>query len=515
MERSFRHVERELGELASDGSRGTEALLDYYKKWHYNNELYYLTLEEIRSRQDVINSLGYRGYGVNRDLSGVLGGLAMRHGRLQDLLAEQFSRKAGAVKRRIGLPREVADQRRSDWIIAGLAREAGRDPEAEIPHAGRDAALDLDRYLGVMSRERWQVNTAIFQKMFLSLGASSMTIMKGSTGLHDGRSCEELKLLANRNLTAHVRETFAGLDGFTEIGIDLLKAIHHSLSKEIDDDAGEFRRTDFHDKNGVTFDFGNFEREISDFAVVLGETARSFHNTGEFIYNLARSYYMLVGIHPFRDANGRVGRSFLNLLFLKKGLPPVALDDEEEVHALPRYGGSMEDMHRYLKGRLRRATEVYFHERKRLESLGLLEQRLHNVSFDSGLHFRQIGDWASKIEVNFEAYVIEEPTLSRLFADRGKIVFPETRLLYGMTVYCGVSGGPFTEWRDSFSLKGCFAIEERPSGRAGVRVFDVDFMVEAPRRSGSGDYFSCSIVSGEGGLIFNNKGLNYSYRLGR
>ena len=57
--------------------------------------------------------------------------------------------------------------------------------------------------------------------------------------------------------------------------------------------------------------------------------------------------------------------------------------------------------------------------------------------------------------------------------------------------------------------------ESRPSGRAGVRVFDVDFMVEAPRRSGSGDYFSCSIVSGEGGLIFNNKGLNYSYRLGR
>lgn len=173
----------------------------------------------------------------------------------------------------------------------------------------------------------------------------------------------------------------------------------------------------------------------------------------------------------------------------------------------------MEDMYRYLKGRLQRATEVYFYERQRLESFGLLEQRIHNVSFDSGLHFRQIGDRPSRIEVNFEAYVIEEPTLGGFFADRGKIVFPETRLLHEMTVYCGIASGPFMEWRAAFSLKGCFAIEERPSERAGVRAFDVDFIVETPRRAHRGDYFSCSIVSGGGALIFNNKGLNYSYRL--
>jgi fido (protein-threonine AMPylation protein) len=513
VEGSFRHVEREVGELARDGAWETEALLNYYKKWHYNNDLFRLTMEEIRSRQNVINSLGYRGYGVNRDLSGALAGLATRYGRLAGLLAEQFSRKAGALEGRITLPRGVIDQRRSDVVIRGLAHEAGRDPEGEIPRAGREVDLDLDHYLGVMSGERWQVNTAIFQKMFFSLGVSSMTIMKGSTGLEDSRSCQELKLLANRNLAAHVLRTFSGLEGFTEIGTDLLKAIHRTLSKDLDPDAGDFRRTDFPDRNGVTFGFGNFEREIADFAIVLAETARSFHRTREFIYNLARSYYMLLGIHPFLDANGRVGRCFLNLLLVKKGLPPVALDDEEEVRALPRYGGSMEDMDRYLKGRLKRAMEAYFYERRKLESLGLLEQRIYNVSFDSGLHFRQIGDRPPKIEVGLAAYVIEEPTLLSLFAERGKIVFPEARLLYGMTAYCGIASGPFTEWRDSFSLRGGFSIREMPAERPGVRVFDVDFIVEAPGRARRGDYFSCSIVSGGGGLIFNNKGLNYSYRL--
>ena len=61
-----------------------------------------------------------------------------------------------------------------------------------------------------MSQETsWQANTAIFQKMFFSVGSSSMTIMKGSAGLHDRRSCRELKLLANRNFVDTGRELFS------------------------------------------------------------------------------------------------------------------------------------------------------------------------------------------------------------------------------------------------------------------------------------------------------------------
>ena len=207
------------------------------------------------------------------------------------------------------------------------------------------------------------------------MGASSMTIMKGSTGLHDGRSCQELKLLANRNFVDDGPRALLRLQDFTEIGIDLLKRIHWGLSRDLDADGGNFRAIDFPDRNGVTFEFDNFQREIADLAIVLDETARSFHRLHEFIYNLARSYYMFIGIHPFWDGNGRAGRCFLNFLFMKKGLPPVLLDDREEVLALPRYGGSMEDMHRYLQGRLRRAIETYFYERWKLESFGLCTRK--------------------------------------------------------------------------------------------------------------------------------------------
>ena len=364
-----------------------------------------------------------------------------------------------------------------------------------------------------MSEETsWQANTAIFQKMFFSVGSSSMTIMKGSAGLYDRRSCQELKLLANRNFVDTGRELFSALQDFTEIGVDLLKRIHYGLSKDLDSEGGSFRRIDFPDRNGVTFEFDNFRRETADLAIVLDETAHSFGRLHEFIYNLARSYYMFIGIHPFWDGNGRAGRCFLNFLFMKKGLPPVVLDDREEVSALPRYGGSMEDMHNYLKGRLQRASETYFYERGKLESFGFLRKRVYNMAFDSGFQFRQIEDSPPRIEVAFQAYVCGDRHLREILADQCKVVFPEVSLLQDMTVYCGFCGSLFTEWRDSFSLKAFYTKELTPE-IGGVRTFDVDFVVDIPNQVKRGDYFSCSVAGGEAGLAFTNKGLNYSYRL--
>ncbi|MGD0231825.1 MAG: Fic family protein, partial [Syntrophorhabdales bacterium] len=272
-------------------------------------------------------------------------------------------------------------------------------------------------------------------------------------------------------------------------------------------------KIDFPDRNGVTFEFGNFHREVSDLAMVLDQTGRSFHHLDEFVYNLARSYYMFIGIHPFWDANGRAGKCFVNSLFLKKGLPPVVLDDEEEVLALPRYGGSMEDMHAYLKRRLRRATETYFYERSKMEALGLFGKIVHNVGFDSAFHFRQIDGRTQKIEVGFEAYVCGDTHVLEVLMDQCRIAFSDARLLYGMTVHCGFCDGPFTEWRYPFSMKGNLHIKEVTPEIAGVRAFDVDFILDIPRQVKRGDYFSCSIASPEAGLVFTNKGLNYSYRL--
>ncbi len=513
IEKRLQQVEAAVSELEQDGAGESEALLDYYKKWHYHNELYHLTMAEIGSRQFVINSLGYRGYGVNRDFLRALGALAERYGGLERSITERFYRKTTALEQKLSLARDILDQRRSDQIIRELARKLGWDPGAEIPHAGRETGLDLDHYFRVMSGETsWQANAAIFQKMFFSGGASSMTIMKGSAGLHNRRSGRELKLLANRNFVDTGRELFSALQDFTEIGVGLLKRIHYGLSRDLDSDRGSFRRIDFPDRNGVTFEFANFHRETADLVIVLNETAHSFHHLHDFIYNLARSYYMFIGIHPFWDGNGRVGRCFLNFLFMKKGLPPVVLDDREEVLALPRYGGSIEDMHNYLKGALHRACETYFYERGKLESFGFLQKRVYNTAFDSGFHFRQIEGSPPRIEVDFQAYVCGDRHLRDILTDQCRVVFPDAALLHDMTVYCGFCNGPFTQWRHSFSLKEVYR-KETASEIGGVRTFDVDFVVDVPGQVKRGDYFSCSVTGGEAGLVFNNKGLNYSYRL--
>jgi len=324
----------------------------------------------------------------------------------------------------------------------------------------------------------------------------------------------DVKLRANRDFVRTVLGVFAGLSEYTEVGIDILKRLHHELTGGRDRNGGAFRQIDFPDRNGVTFEFDNFYREVADLAVVLDQTGRSFDCLDEFIYNLARSYYMLIGIHPFWDANGRVGRCFLNLFFLKKGLPSITLNSDEEGLALPRYGGSMEDMHGYLWKRLHRAAGTYLYERQKLEAFGLLEKRIHNASFDSGFHFRQIDGRPPKIEVHFETFLIEDSNdLSRAFMEESRIVLPEKSLLPGLIVYCGLCVAPFSEWKNRFRVKGDLYVRELASDQEGVRVFDIDFLVDIPGQARPGDYFACSVVCEELGRIFNNKGLNYSYRL--
>jgi hypothetical protein len=46
-------------------------------------------------------------------------------------------------------------------------------------------------------------------------------------------------------------------------------------------------------------------------------------------------------------------------------------------------------------------------------------------------------------------------------------------------------------------------------------VFDIDFVVELRNEHFHYDYFNCCVVSHEAGRTFNNKGLNYSYRIDR
>ncbi len=513
----FQYMVSNLDELKHQDASDTESLIHYYKKWHYNKALYDNTIDDISRKQHVIDSLGYRGYGVNRDLHGALETTKNEYTvQVYWMLEELFHKHINLVKKKIYLPQELIDSMNCYSILTKLCKKLDWNREENIPHPVLPVELNLGHYFHIMSKETpWPVNTAIFQKLFLKLGSSSMTIMKGSTGYHSALPPQDLKIIGNRNFIEMYKETFSNLHIFTDIGTDLLKRIHLTLSKDLDPNAGNFRTHDFPDKNGVTLDFGNFERELGDLAYVLSDTGESFHHLDSFIYNLSRSYYMFIGIHPFWDSNGRVGKCFLNHVLIKKGSPPISFKDGDEIFALPRYGGAMEDMHEYIKKRITIAVDSYFYERWKLEHFGFLDKQIYNVSFDSGFHFSQIDDRPyQKLEVNFQAYLIDDNNpLSGQYQDQCGVVFPHEYSLRNMTIYCGFSRNQRGDWEHAFDLMNNFFIKEIESDHPGIRAFDIDFTVELHDVHYHYDYFNCCVVSHEDGRIFNNKGLNYSYKI--
>jgi fido (protein-threonine AMPylation protein) len=514
----FNHIGHEISKLKYQEPWNLEALINYYNSWHYNRQLYDTLFRDIDRRRYIINTFGERGYGVNKDLEKALEELSLNFGEsLYGNIKETFYRQSEFVKSAIFMPQELLDSMDSGYIITELCYKLNWQPHENIPQVSSTTELNLDHYFHVMSNETsWPVNTVIFQKLFLNLGSSSMTIMKGSRGYQDFRSPQELKTIANNNFLQMYHETFSTLHKFTGVDINLFKYIHWVLSKEIDPSAGNFRKVDFPDRNGVTFDYGNFDRELENLYQVLWETAQSFDDLNEFIYNLARSYYFFIGIHPFLDSNGRVGKCFLNHMLLKKGIAPINFKDADEVFALPRYGGAVENMHEYFKERIRRAVDNYFYERWKIEEFGFLHRPIYNVSFDSGFHFRQIDDFVQKLEANFQAYIIDDSSLySWQFQDQSRAVFPNEEQLYNMVIHCGFTHDSGGKWEQVFILKHSFFINERSSDLTGVRVFDVDFIIELTGNKYSYNYFNCCVVSDDGTRTFNNKGLNYRYRIER
>lgn len=512
----FDKARAELKELMEDDASTLESLLGYYKKWHYNRELYSHLLQTIERKIHTIKSLGYRGYGANTELAEALEVLEQGEREpLGSLVREAFLRKVKIIKDLIYLPQECVEARSSEYIITELCHKLGWSVQGQTPRVFRPVGLDLDHYFTIMSQETsWQANTTIFKHLFLRMGLSSATLMSGSTGLHNQRSSLELKKIANENFRATFKYIFETLHAFTPIGLDLLRRIHYLLSRGLDPEAGELRRMDFPDRNGVTFEFGNFEREIGDLSWVLSETAQSFHDLPVFINNLARSYYMFIGIHPFWDSNGRAGRAFLNQMFMKKGLPPVSFHDAEEIFALPRYGGTMEDMDNYIRARIMKGIRDYFYERNRLDSLGLLNAKVYNVSFDSGFIFSQIGQGAHKLWVRFEALVIDEGNpLASLYRNSSRVVLPNDFALYNMTIHYGFSEDSTGPWHRKGRLQHNLSLVERESEIVGARVFDAEFAVDLGETERGFPYFSCTVVYEQGGLLFDNKGLNYCYRL--
>lgn len=510
------HVERETGEMEHQNAWDWESLTDYYKKWHYNNELFQSTFGEVQARKSTIDMLNQRGYGVNIELGNALDFLEQKYrSSLHERLRNCFYKHFEYVKYTIHVPAEE-DVVSSEYIIIELCKKLNWNPDENIPHAVFPAKMELDNYFYVMEKKTaWDINTAIFRKMFLTLGCSSMSIMKGSSGHVDKMPPQELKRIANKNFLEMYRETFEQLHEFTGIDMAFLQKIHWILSKDLDHRAGNFRTKDFRDKNGVTFEYDNFHRELQYLDSVLQETGQSFHHLLDFVYHLCLVYYWFIAIHPFSDSNGRVAKCFLNYMLLKKGIAPIWFLDEEEIFALPRYGGTIEMMHDYIRGRINQTVEDYFYERWKLEHFGFLSSRIYNVSFDSGFYFRQVSHKGEeKLEVNFRVLMLDDTNpLCNQYQEQCRVVFPDEYHINHMRIHCGFSLEQDGPWEHIIELQENLYIKEIRTDPGGVRIFDIDFILILNDAILKYSYFNCCVMSEDSSRVFNNKGLNYSYKL--
>jgi hypothetical protein len=128
------------------------------------------------------------------------------------------------------------------------------------------------------------------------------------------------------------------------------------------------------------------------------------------------------------------------------------------------------------------------------------------VLFDSGFHYSQIEPVPGRIDISFNAYVIEEaPDLYKSFLERSMVVFPIDRLLQKMVFYWGISRVPYTEWRNATMPESIPHIKEKPSQIGEARLFDVRYCVDIPGDVRRGEHFSCSVACEETSVIFDNK----------
>lgn len=120
-----------------------------------------------------------------------------------------------------------------------------------------------------------------------------------------------------------------------KIDIDFIKKVHYKLARGTYDEylynvkgerAGEFKKHDYvTGKNEV----GSYPHEVEQ---DLKELLKEINNPEIDDYFLAGTYFHAVfeHIHPFADANGRVGRTLMNYYFMIHDIAPTIIYNEDK-----------------------------------------------------------------------------------------------------------------------------------------------------------------------------------------
>ncbi len=518
----FNHILAQTGQLEhNDHPENINDILNYYKKWHYNNELYKQTIFEISSRRETLNELLEQGYGVSIELSDALENMLNREGQwCNDALAYTFSLHIDKVKQIIYLPQSQITKKNSGYVISQLCLKLNLNENENIPLSPNEKS-DISGYLNSffhLSRVTPASATiATLLKMFLSMTEASDTIMSGFIGENNIDPPQQIKLIASSNIRDLFYHLYNNMDDIGFINLSFIKELHYRLTKGLDSShswqAGTIRNEDFFNKNGLTFEYGNFHRGISELDYFLNCTDWSTESFEEFINQLVYLYYLLISIHPFIDSNGRTARSLVNFLMLRRGLVPIIFSTPVEIWALPRYGGSVLKMKEYFENRIKYSVSFYFEEMNRMAHLGLTDMTFFNIDFDSGFYFRQIQGHFSAIEITFKIYETDpEKSGYEYYAERSLITASSSDDFKNIRLHCGFTQELHGEWLlvADFSID-YITFKEQDHNR--VNVWDATIIIPIDDLPENVYGFEAVVLSGD--TVFNNKGLNYNYILNR
>lgn len=84
----------------------------------------------------------------------------------------------------------------------------------------------------------------------------------------------------------------------------------------------KFETVDYHD---IHNELAKLDIEVKDFYSKLHEMSVS-----EFVKHVSRVHHRITVIHPFPEGNGRTSRAFMNVQFIRAGLPPIYVKIEDK-----------------------------------------------------------------------------------------------------------------------------------------------------------------------------------------
>lgn len=148
----------------------------------------------------------------------------------------------------------------------------------------------------------------------LSLQETALVVNDGIT--ISGKSMKEhLEVINHAEALGYIQDV---AQSKVDISERLIREIHYLVLKTIDkDSAGKYRQTDVRITGSEHKPVGHFEvpTEMQKLMKYYSEQQKNLHP----VILAADIHWMLAGIHPFIDGNGRTSRLMMNLILLKNG----------------------------------------------------------------------------------------------------------------------------------------------------------------------------------------------------